>query len=61
MAVIESGYVESQEASRRRFMQSLGALGVASLFPAGTAVSQPAAPKLIDTHHHFYAPAYQKA
>ena len=61
MAVDKSRYVENEAASRRRFMQSLGALGVAGMFPAGTAMSQPAAPRLIDTHHHFYAPAYQKA
>jgi predicted TIM-barrel fold metal-dependent hydrolase len=45
--------------SRRRFMQSLGALGAAGMLPA--ALAAPAKPKLIDTHHHFYAPAYQKA
>jgi len=61
MAVNNSKHVENQAASRRRFMQSLGALGAASLFPAGTALAQPAGPRLIDTHHHFYAPAYQKA
>lgn len=56
-----SKYIDDQAASRRRFMRSLGALGAASLFPAGTALSQSAGPRLIDTHHHFYAPAYQKA
>jgi predicted TIM-barrel fold metal-dependent hydrolase len=45
--------------SRRRFMQSLGALGAAGMLPA--ALAAPAKPKLIDTHHHFYAPEYQKA
>ena len=48
--------------SRREFLRGLGALGVASLLPS-CATMQPAAakPTLIDTHHHFYAPPYQKA
>lgn len=47
--------------SRRRFMQALGALGAASLLPSCSTMAQSSAPKLIDTHHHFYAPEYQKA
>jgi 6-methylsalicylate decarboxylase len=43
---------------RRDFLQALGALGAASALPAAAA---PAKASLIDTHHHFYAPAYQKA
>src|SRR5438105_11539960 len=46
--------------SRRRFMAAAGAFGATAMLPEGVAVAQPA-PNLIDTHHHFYAPAYQKA
>ena len=47
--------------TRRSFLGSLGALGAAQL--AGCASSGGASPAgpLIDTHHHFYAPEYQKA
>ncbi|MDB5958228.1 MAG: hypothetical protein JWP60_4836 [Ramlibacter sp.] len=51
-------------ASRRGFVQALGAFGavsaMASLTGCGTA-SMVASPDLIDTHHHFYPPEYQKA
>jgi len=47
-------------ASRRQFIQALGALGAAGI--AGCAsTAQSAGPRVIDTHHHFYAPEYQKA
>jgi hypothetical protein len=48
--------------SRREFLRRLSALGAASMLPS-CATMQPASsrPTLIDTHHHFYAPAYQKA
>jgi predicted TIM-barrel fold metal-dependent hydrolase len=51
--------------TRRRFMQALGALGAmgtVGVLPgcAGMGASS-AAPRLIDTHHHFYPPEYQKA
>jgi predicted TIM-barrel fold metal-dependent hydrolase len=48
--------------SRRQFLGALGALGAASL--AGCASGGPerrASSSLVDTHHHFYAPEYQKA
>jgi predicted TIM-barrel fold metal-dependent hydrolase len=49
-------------ATRRDFLASLGAAGAAAMLPAGTALAQPAAkPSIIDTHHHFFAPEYQKA
>ncbi len=48
------------DASRRDFLTGLGALGAASLLPGGV-LAQGAKPTVIDTHHHFYAPAYQKA
>jgi predicted TIM-barrel fold metal-dependent hydrolase len=46
--------------SRREFLKSTGALGAAALLPSCASTSE-ARGKLIDTHHHFYAPAYQKA
>jgi predicted TIM-barrel fold metal-dependent hydrolase len=48
-------------ASRRRFMQSLGALGAASLLPSCATTAQPERGRLIDTHHHFYPPEYMSA
>jgi predicted TIM-barrel fold metal-dependent hydrolase len=46
---------------RREFLQGLGALGATSLLPS-CATMQPASGRtLVDTHHHFYAPTYQKA
>ncbi len=50
-------------ASRRQFLATLGALGAAAALPGGAALAQAKAPAktVIDTHHHFYAPAYQKA
>src|SRR5437879_2177156 len=44
--------------SRRRFMVGTAALGAATALPGGACGE---APRPIDTHHHFYAPAYQKA
>jgi 6-methylsalicylate decarboxylase len=53
-------------ASRRQFLGGAAALGAGAALPGGQAAAQSAAPavpaaKLIDTHHHFYPPAYQKA
>src|ERR1700726_4168827 len=47
--------------SRRQFLASAAALGATTLLPGGKAPAQAAPAKLIDTHHHFYPPAYQKA
>jgi 6-methylsalicylate decarboxylase len=48
--------------SRRGFLAGAGALGAATMLPAGRARAQgAAAAKVIDTHFHFYPPAYQKA
>lgn len=52
--------------SRRQVLASLGALGAATVLsggPADAATKQQGASamRLIDTHHHFYAPEYQKA
>ena len=48
------------DASRRKLLAGLGALGATSLLPGGV-MAQGAKPTVVDTHHHFYAPAYQKA
>jgi 6-methylsalicylate decarboxylase len=45
--------------SRRGFIAGVAALGAAASF-SGTSSAAPAA-GLIDTHHHFFPPAYQKA
>ncbi len=48
--------------SRRSFMQLLSAIGTAAALPACSSMdAATATPMLIDTHHHFYPPAYQKA
>jgi len=44
--------------SRRRFMAATVASAVASALPVTRAFAD--APSLIDTHHHFYPPEYQK-
>src|ERR1700686_3820469 len=47
--------------SRRQFLASAAALGATALLSGGETPAQAAPAKLIDTHHHFYPPAYQKA
>jgi predicted TIM-barrel fold metal-dependent hydrolase len=47
--------------SRRKFLAGAGALGAAAVLPGRRAQAQGAKERLIDTHFHFYAPAYQKA
>lgn len=48
--------------NRRDMLGALGALGVAAALPAcATTPQTPAGPRVIDTHHHFYAPPYQSA
>jgi len=50
--------------SRRRFLTKLGALGIATVFPAGhvgaqtTSSPMGARPSRIDVHHHMLPPAY---
>src|SRR6201992_3665422 len=44
--------------SRRRFVAGAVALGAAAMLPSKPALAAPAT--LIDTHHHFYPPEYQK-
>jgi predicted TIM-barrel fold metal-dependent hydrolase len=47
--------------SRRQFLASATALGAAALLTGKAAPAQAAPSQLIDTHHHFYPPTYQKA
>jgi predicted TIM-barrel fold metal-dependent hydrolase len=47
--------------SRRHFLAGAGALGAASVLPASAMRGQVGNGKVIDTHHHFYPPDYQKA
>src|SRR4051794_15579309 len=47
--------------SRRRFLAGAGAFLATSVVPGGVVLGQGENRKLIDTHHHFYPPAYQKA
>src|SRR5437899_2045301 len=46
--------------TRRRFMAAAGAWGAMATLPEGIALAQTTS-NLIDTHHHFYPPDYQKA
>lgn len=51
-------------ATRRGFVQALagvGVLGAAAALPACGTASTAVGANLIDTHHHFYPPEYQKA
>src|SRR5262249_5998384 len=48
-------------ASRRHFLAGAVALGAASVWSGDRLFAQTAKPKLIDTHHHFFPPAYQRA
>lgn len=48
--------------SRRGFLQAAGALGTAVALPGCTGLGNSASGTgLVDVHHHFYPPAYQKA
>jgi predicted TIM-barrel fold metal-dependent hydrolase len=47
--------------SRRRFLAGAAAFSATALLPGDDKSAQAAPAKLIDTHHHFYPPAYQKA
>jgi predicted TIM-barrel fold metal-dependent hydrolase len=49
---------DSPRASRRQFLAGLGAVGVAAAL-AAPAVRAQTARTLIDTHHHYYPPAYK--
>jgi predicted TIM-barrel fold metal-dependent hydrolase len=52
----------AQFGTRRSFMQLIGSVGAVAALPACTSMDAPMkGSQLIDTHHHFYPPAYQKA
>ncbi|MCX7151112.1 MAG: amidohydrolase family protein [Proteobacteria bacterium] len=56
-----ASFSNGQFGSRRGFMQALGAIGATAALPACTSMGGGGSAKLIDTHHHFYPPEYQKA
>jgi predicted TIM-barrel fold metal-dependent hydrolase len=47
--------------SRREFLTGAAAVGATALLPSGETRAQAAPARLVDTHHHFYPPTYQKA
>jgi len=47
--------------TRRHFLGGAGALGMAALLPGCATTRGEGGRRLVDTHHHFYAPEYQKA
>jgi predicted TIM-barrel fold metal-dependent hydrolase len=47
--------------SRRQFLASAAAAGAAAALAGNAVPAKAATAKLIDTHHHFYPPTYQKA
>lgn len=47
--------------SRRGFLAGAAAFGASAFFPHSGAQAQATPSKLIDTHHHFYPPAYMKS
>ena len=51
----------THQTSRRQFLASATALGAATFLPATKSEALTAPERLVDTHHHFYPPAYQKA
>ena len=53
--------MSSPPLSRRALLAGAAAFGAASVLSAHGAQAQAAKTKVIDTHHHFYPPAYQKA
>ena len=52
---------EADRAVRRKFIGAMGALGAAAMLPGCAGMRERAPRRLIDTHHHFYPPEYQKA
>jgi predicted TIM-barrel fold metal-dependent hydrolase len=53
--------MSSPPLSRRKLLAGAAAFGAASVLSAHGAHGEAAKTKVIDTHHHFYPPAYQKA
>ncbi len=47
--------------SRREFLAGTAACGIVALGSGSSLFAQSGGPTLIDTHHHYYPPAYQKA
>jgi 6-methylsalicylate decarboxylase len=53
--------LEHHHSSRRKFLATAAAVCAAATFSKHSHAVAADASKLIDTHHHFYPPAYQKA
>lgn len=47
--------------ARRQVVAALGALAACSILPGCASPARKGQGRLVDTHHHFYAPEYQKA
>jgi predicted TIM-barrel fold metal-dependent hydrolase len=55
-------HVACEALSRRRLLTAMAVAGIGAAVPAASwAQAQPPRLSLVDTHHHFYAPEYQKA
>jgi 6-methylsalicylate decarboxylase len=50
-----------RHSSRRQFLAAASAVGAAAIFTTHGRTVAAEGSKLIDTHHHFYPPTYQKA
>jgi predicted TIM-barrel fold metal-dependent hydrolase len=53
-------HMDHRRSSRREFLAAASAVCAASFTPSRHAIASDGS-KLIDTHHHFYPPTYQKA
>src|SRR5215472_10261574 len=58
---VELNHVEHRRASRRDFLAAASALCAAASLATPRRATAADGSKLIDTHHHFYPPSYQKA
>ena len=58
---VEHNHVEHRRASRRDFLAAASALCAAASLATPRRATAADGSKLIDTHHHFYPPSYQKA
>ena len=53
-------HLEHHHSSRRKFLAAASAVCAATTFTTRSHAVTPDGSKLIDTHHHFYPPTYQK-
>ncbi|HET8918329.1 MAG TPA: amidohydrolase family protein [Xanthobacteraceae bacterium] len=54
-------HLDYHHSSRRKFLAAASAVCAATTFTTRSHAVTPDGSKLIDTHHHFYPPVYQKA